>query len=561
MLYLLAAYALTLPAALVAAQVETSADLMAYLKLACLLAFAWHALLLYRSRQADALSRAALAMAAGLSWFAVLFVYLYKVVTMTPFVFSVAISSLDDSRETVAMTLGERYLPWALLAFIAVAAVCVMGAWLAMRATGKRILPMTLSRGGVLGCALGIFLLLAADALYVADELLLNPRSQWSERPLRSPDYAALRVASTDSVFVIQLESTSSSALFERSSDAAGYRRHIPLPGIERIVREGGGTFFPFFWANSIQTHRAQEAILCGISGNAGDALSLDPVRLQRRTCLPQHLANAGFTTVFLYAFFDMEFFNFGEFSKQVGFQQVAYGPQLMRPEDTKHLWGFDDCVFYERAFEHLQRTGLGKRERLFAYFEAVMNHWPFEDTKKHPQAHPYRTPATPLEHYRNSVAEQDHCLLTFWRKFRELGRDDIHLIIIPDHAASVEGTPSTVESTFGTWLAYVPPARRTSEPRVVLHAVPSQAQIYPTIIELLDGPRSPQSFAFLLQGKPRPDDYDACHLLANPYLSITAVRDAEQAELRYRSREVRVNGGPPVAMDYRSFHERYFCR
>lgn len=29
----------------------------------------------------------------------------------------------------------------------------------------------------------------------------------------------------------------------------------------------------------------------------------------------------------------------------------------------------------------------------------------------------------------------QDHCLLTFWKRFRELGRDDVHLFIVPDRS------------------------------------------------------------------------------------------------------------------------------
>jgi hypothetical protein len=560
--YLLAIYGLTLPAGLVVSLAEPSADLLAWLKLACLLAFGWHAAILYARRRADAVSAAVLAASAGLTWFTVLAVYLYKVVTMTPLVFSVAISSLADSRRTIALTLGEKYLALGVTAIGLLAACAIAGAWLAMRAARRRVLPIAPNPRLRAGCAVALALLLGADALYVSNELLLNPREQWAERPLHAPDYSGLAVRSNESVFILQLESTASSALFERA--AGGYRSSIPLPGIETIVREGQGSFFPLFWANGIQTHRAQEAILCGISGNVGEPLSIDVTRMRMRTCLPAHLAKAGFATVFLYAYFDMEFFNFGPYFRQMGFQEAAYGAHLMAEGDPKHQWGYDDCVFYERAFDRLAKTGLATRERVFAYFEVGTNHWPFEDTQKHPEAHPYRRPATPLEHYRNSVAEQDHCLLGFWRKFRELGRDDVHLIIVPDHSVPVTGLPDTVDSAFGTWLAYVPPARRRAESgaaRTVLDPAPSQAQIYPTVLELLGAARSPQSFAFALQGKPRPPDYDACQMLASPYQRVVAVRDSERADYWFRAGKLSLNAGGLQPMDSWDFYDRYFCR
>ena len=120
------------------------------------------------------------------------------------------------------------------------------------------------------------------------------------------------------------------------------------------------------------------------------------------------------------------------------------------------------------------------------------MHHAPFFNRTRHSQAHPYPVPASFLEHYLNSNAEQDHCLLAFWRRFRELGRDDVHLFIVPDHSLWVHGVPAYPDAGFATWLAYVPPARRASEfkPRAVASPTPSQAQLYPTILELLGAAR-----------------------------------------------------------------------
>jgi phosphoglycerol transferase MdoB-like AlkP superfamily enzyme len=364
-------------------------------------------------------------------------------------------------------------------------------------------------------------------------------------------------------VFVLQLESVNTFALFERSADAAGFRRRVPQAGLETMLREGRGVLFPFFWANSTQTHRAWEAILCGISGNAGPPISLEPARLLRRTCLPRLLGESDYARVFLYSYFEIEFFNLRGFASMAGFQDVAYGDRLMAPGDTRHEWAYDDCVFYRRAFEYLAREGLDKRERVFAYFEVGMNHWPFAGSMKHPQAHPYREPSSALEHYVNSVSEQDHCLLEFWRRFRALGRDDVHLFILPDHSLWVRGAPLAPDSGFATWLAYIPPARRAAEfkPGAVLEPVPSQAQIYPTVLELLDGTRLPGSFAFALRGEPAPRDYADCQLLSDPFQRVIVRRGDARSEYRLGSGEIALPGAPARAAGFDEFRDQFVCR
>jgi len=536
--YLLAAYAATLPSRFIADEVTPSADLVALLKLLCVAAFAWHAAALWRRRAARA-SALALAGATGLLWAALLVIFLFKVVTMMSFNFSVIASSLADAGRTLVHTLGRHGVVLALAALLALAFASA-GAALALLC-GLRAAAARLASGPrTAALCMGVTCyFVAGDLWYAANELVLYPRSYvlkhaYVPGPLSVPDYSGLQVRSGESVFIVQLESVNSAALFERTAEG-DFRQRIAHPGLETIVKEGAGVVYPFFWANTTQTNRAWETILCGVSGNLGPPIAGEPVRLLRRTCLPKLLAGAGYARVFLYSYFDLDFFNLRDFAAMAGFQDVAYGPKLMAQGDRKHEWAYDDCTFYERAFEYLQKQGLDRRERVFAYLEVGMHHWPFAGTMKYPQAHPHRAPAGPVEEYQNSLAEQDHCLLTFWKRFRELGRDDVHLFIVPDHGWYVRGLPQQPDAIFATWLAYVPPARRAAEfrSRAVLSPVPSQAQIYPTIIELLAGPPQTRSFAFSLRGEPAPADYEDCHLLSEPFQKIVVRRSGGRAEHR----------------------------
>lgn len=558
-LYLLLAYGLTVPFSFIGTRFEASSDLVAYLRIACLLAFAAHAVQLYRSGWRGSRVPLSLALAVGLTWSCLVAMELYKVFTLIPFTFSFAVSSLADTRRTLEQVLGDYGAVYSAVALLLTLAAASAAAWTLLRVLRHR-LEVRLRPAPMLGCIGLLAYLAAADVRYIAEELVIFSRGHFKELPLRSPDYSHVRLAAGESVFVLQLESVSSAALFERAGD--GVRPLVPLPGLEAMLREGDGVLFPFFWANGTQTNRAHEAILCAVSGNAGQALSVDPARLGRKVCLPRQLAASGFATVFLYSYFDLEFFNFAEFQKAIGFGSLVYGPALMQEGDRRHAWGYDDCVFYERAFDYLEKGGLGKRERLFAYFEVGSHHAPYGGTPKYPEAHPYRAPKTFTEHYLNSVAEQDHCLHAFWKRFKALARDDVHLIVVPDHSIWLHGT-SHPDAVFQTWLAYLPPARRKSEfaPGMVLTPVPSQAQIYPTVLELLGGAPSPDSFAFALRGSPAPIDYRDCHLLADPYARLVVVDRGRRAEYVLQTGTVRVQSGASEKIDYWTFNERYGCK
>lgn len=567
--YLLAAYAVTLPSVLVADLAAPSSDLIAGLKLACIAAFAWHAARLLRDKPAGGGSVLALTAATGLLWSALVVMYLYKIVAMAPLDFSMVVVSVDDARRTLVHVLGQHGVLIALGALGGIALSASGAVWMLLRALRARASKLPQGPRSAVACVGLLCYFGASDVWYAAEELVLYPRVYSVDSPyipalLSVPDYAAVPIRSRESVFVLQLESVNSLAVFEPSSDGTPFKLRVPQPGLEAIVEQGGGVLFPLFWANGAQTNRAWESILCGISGNLGPAMSADPDRLLRASCLPGHLARAGYDALFFYSYFELDFFNLGEFARQAGFREVVYGSQLMREEDPRHPWGFDDCAFYGRAFDYLAAKGLDKRERVFAYFEVGMHHAPFINTKRHPQAHPYPAPATFLQHYLNSNAEQDHCLLTFWKRFRGLRRDDVHLFIVPDHSLWVHGVPAYPDAAFATWLVYVPPARRSGEfkPRTVASPTPSQAQLYPTILELLEGGSLPGSFAFALRGEPPLAHYDNCQLLIEPFAQrIIVRREGERAEFRVRTSEIVLSDGHAQTADLRTFQEQFGCK
>jgi len=543
--YLLITYGLTLPAGLIENEVRESSDLVAWLKLACLAAFAWHAAALWRRQQEERASTLALAASIGTIWWTLATMFVYTVVTAMPFSLRLATESLEDSWRALFQVLGGTGAVTMLTGVAALAALAMVGAWYSLRLLG-RLAPAVGARPvAALACVAGLAYLVGADARYIAQELVLYPRVSTKTYPFAATDFSMLPVPAGDSVFIVQLESVNSAALFTRAPE--GFQRHIRVPGLETILTEGNGVLFPLFWANGRQTNRGLESILCGISGNVGEPLPADARRLLSRTCLPRQLAAAGFATVYLYAYFDLDFYNFGAFAKQAGFERIAFGDALMGNGAPRYDWGYDDCAFYERAFDYLQSSGLAQRKRVFAYFEVTANHWPFYKTHKHPEAHPYREPATPLQQYQNALAEQDYCLLTFWKRVRALGRDDIHLFVVPDHSWLTIDLPA--ESRFSTFLAYVPPTRRRAEfkPGTRLSPVPSQAQLYPTILELLGAPRPRQSFAFALHGTPPPADYDDCQLLFDG--KLIAVRGDRRAELDLRTG------------NFWDFYKRDYCR
>ena len=88
-----------------------------------------------------------------------------------------------------------------------------------------------------------------------------------------------------------------------------------------------------------------------------------------------------------------------------------------MHAEDPKYDWGYDDCVFYERAFDRLEEQACS--DPSLVYLDVSMHHWPFDGVSDARRAIVFPKPRNYLERYVNSARKQDVCLSHFIERYR----------------------------------------------------------------------------------------------------------------------------------------------
>lgn len=355
-----------------------------------------------------------------------------------------------------------------------------------------------------------------------------------------------------ESVIVLHLESVNAGAMFERTSD--GFRWRAPFPGLRRLWQDGKGVLYPFFWSNTFATNRGIESLLCGVTGNLGsDKRPPGP-------CLPAILRERGYRTPYYYSYFDTEFYDFRSFLPALGFSNIIYGPELMRADDRRFNWGYDDCTFYDRVGEKLAADD---GTPFFAYVEVSMHHAPFDGERRYPDSWPLPTPAGRRELYVNSLSEQDHCLPRFAAAVRRLKKQP-HVFVVGDHSVPIlDGFD--LEDRFMTTLLYLPPGGRVAR-AVATDAPPSQADLYATIIDLLYAKTSPNSFAAALRGEA--DEAPRCNVLANQYGVLAFARADVRARYALDERRATIERRAPdgrwqaegEAISFPGFLDKYAC-
>jgi hypothetical protein len=383
----------------------------------------------------------------------------------------------------------------------------------------------------------------------------------------------------TDNVFMVQLESVNGyEANGKRTISGKSYSGTY-IPEMRSVAQDG--VYFPYFWANEVNTNRAQEVFLCGIVGNAGRALSHNIASL-RGTCLPQTLRDKGYTTL-AFRSDDLSFENEGAFLSATGFEEV-HQSDIMHPEDMKYAWGYDDCLFYQRVIEYL-RNRFPSPQKLFVFIEVSMHHVPFDwDHPAYRSLHAFTQPTNKLESYLNSLMEQDHCVGQFYQGYQSYAAANSHLFVFGDHPWPVvqEYIPSVSPAIDSirpdvrlTSLAYVPPRdERTQYVTGTVETSPrSESDIPPTILSLLSGKTFQNSLTYLLR-KNAEKLYEDCHLLTQPFhwFSLGIIHD-NRTLLKYNieSKEVsQVNvddhfqQGPAALvgknLSLEQFKEKYYC-
>ena len=343
---------------------------------------------------------------------------------------------------------------------------------------------------------------------------------------------------SRENVFIVQMESGNSLALSGRAVVNGEFYTGDYMPELRTIAKDG--VFFPYFWGNSMQSHRGQASILCGIAGNLSKPFHYRPEEIPT-PCLPEILQSSGYSTVFLRASNNPEFQNIASFVSSIGMEDVQVG-DMMHADDPIVGMGYDDCTFVERSFEYLHNQ-YADPQGLFVYFEFIMNHAPFTSYSGYDDIRAFNPPQNFTEQYLNGALIQDHCMAKFYEAFNKYAPENTHLLILSDHSWPIGINGGNIANERGAYtenflmpFVYIPPRSRREEFQigaVTMTPNHSQTDIIPTIFELLNGTNYQNSFVYDLHhsGAPPPSSYEMCHVLVQPYdeMQIAVVKDLQK--------------------------------
>lgn len=392
-----------------------------------------------------------------------------------------------------------------------------------------------------------------------------------------APDYSSFTTNSRQNIFIVQLESGNALALQGQAGfDNKQYSDNY-IPQLTRISEQG--IYFPYFWSQTIQTNRAMENMLCGIVNNMGYSYSYKPKHLPVK-CLPQILKKSGYKTIVFRAS-NLEFYNMGDFLSELGFAEIHYD-DIMQPDDPKWKWGYEDCIYYQRAFEYLKQN-YPDPQKLFVYFEMVGHHFAWDEKENYKNIYKFNPAKNFTEKYINSAIVQDHCLAEFYRHFKEYDNSQTHIFILPDTSwpVGINGNffneKNAYNDNFLTFLTYLPPQAEIEKyninKKVNQNNIYAQADLMPTIFELLNNQSYPNSFAFELLKNPPQNNYENCHILNQPYgqgnIAIVKAMDkyiysvTKKTITYFNLKNDMLEQNPHVIaqdISFKDFKEQYFC-
>lgn len=391
------------------------------------------------------------------------------------------------------------------------------------------------------------------------------------------PDYNYFKTDSQENIFILQIESTNALALNgDLNLDNKEYN-DIYVPHLYKIAQDG--ILLPYFWSQTTQTDRAQESILCGITNNLGVSYSYTPNNMPQN-CLPNILKKSGYKTI-AFRSDNLEFHNMGTFMQNLGFDEIHYN-DVMQPDDTKYPWGYDDCIFYKRAFEYLT-TNYKNTSKLLVYFEVSSHHIPWESKPQYAFTHKFEPATNFIENYLNSALEQDYCVGQFYQEFKNYNNPNTHLFILGDNSwpvginDNVFNAQNAFNDNFLTLLAYIPSHNRQNEfqlgKKVNRNNIYAQTDLIPTIFELLNKEPRQNSLIFELSKNEQKPNYEYCHILTQPYGggNIAIVKKSDKyiysildKKLEYYDLETDfLEKNPKLIAEnltYQEFKDQYFC-
>ncbi len=254
------------------------------------------------------------------------------------------------------------------------------------------------------------------------------------------------------------------------------------------------GILFPDSYANSMQSIRGYECILCGVPPNLAGALvdEYTPGELKNLNCLPRIFGSLGYHPLYFFGGSRNE--RIVSFAESIGFEKVL-ADDIMQPEDAKFEWGYREDVFYRRVFEYLQRYHAN--DKLFVFIDTgATNHTPFEvlDDKLLDKV-PFPRPDGFKEHLSNTTFVQDAYFGLFYDLFREHYASRGSLVVASDHSwpfpahkNNIYNERGAYEENFRIPMLFVPPSSgkgRFSTGTTVTQRF-SQMDIFPTVLSLI---------------------------------------------------------------------------
>lgn len=392
------------------------------------------------------------------------------------------------------------------------------------------------------------------------------------------PDNSHYKTDSKENIFILQLESGNALTATGDFTFIEKKYNDIYTPKLREISKDG--VFLSDFLGNSIQTNRAQLNILCGLVNNIGKSFSFKPNEIQT-DCLPKILKKSGYKTI-AFRSDDLEFANTGNFLKNIGFDEIHYN-NIMKKNDLKYSWGYDDCIFYQRAFEYLTKS-YSDSSKLFVYFEVSAHHFPFENHSRYNFIHKFHPSTNFVEQYLNSSLEQDYCVSQFYNNFKKYNNKKTHLFILPDTSWPIGlhnnffNEKNAFNDNFLIPLTYIPPSDRKEEfalGKKINKSLFSQTDLIPTIFELLNNTNYQNSFAFALKnGAKNEQMYEHCQILVQPYNGpeIAIIKNFDkfiyrilEKKLIYYNLADDWDEQYPYLIDenmqYQEFKKKYYCK
>lgn len=214
-----------------------------------------------------------------------------------------------------------------------------------------------------------------------------------------------------------------------------GVRYPVEMPNLSRIAARS--LIVPNFVAHNRQTMRGLYSLLSGdycklftTTPKIYEYMQLPPE--QRNPCLPEVMAEAGYTTVYLQAA-DLAFMSKNKFMAAAGFQQI-FGKDLFQYQHVPFGWGPDDKAFFEQAADFIE--DLDKKSK--PWFVTLLN-----VGTHHPYAVPKEMAADFSSRKEAAVAYLDSALGDLFDRLKESRiLDDTLVFVTCDESHGVTGQP-----------------------------------------------------------------------------------------------------------------------